>query len=99
VIPDSYGENQVIFATTFPTIFGLFGRRSFNLCKRILSSTEGVGATLMLYDGFPFHPQAGGLWKMAQDHKVTIFGTSAGYIATLMAAGVKPGKEYDLTPL
>jgi len=53
----------------------------------------------MLYDGFPFHPQAGGLWKMAQDHKVTIFGTSAGYIATLMAAGVKPGKEYDLTPL
>jgi acetoacetyl-CoA synthetase len=64
-----------------------------------LTCSLAVGATLMLYDGFPFHPQAGGLWKMAQDHKITIFGTSAGYIAALMAAGVKPGKEYDLTPL
>jgi acetoacetyl-CoA synthetase len=64
-----------------------------------LTCSLAVGSTLMLYDGFPFHPQAGGLWKMAQDHKVTVFGTSAGYIAALMAAGVKPGKEYDLTPL
>jgi len=64
-----------------------------------LTCSLAVGATLMLYDGFPFHPQAGGLWKMAQDHKITIFGTSAGYIAALMAAGVKPGKQYDLTPL
>jgi acetoacetyl-CoA synthetase len=64
-----------------------------------LTCSLAVGATLMLYDGFPFHPQAGGLWKMAQDHKISIFGTSAGYIAALMAAGVKPGKEYDLTPL
>jgi acetoacetyl-CoA synthetase len=58
-----------------------------------------VGATLVLYDGNPFHPNPGALWKMAQDHKITHFGTSAGYIAALMTAGVKPGKEYDLTPL
>jgi acetoacetyl-CoA synthetase len=64
-----------------------------------LTCSLAVGATLMLYDGFPFHPQPGGLWKMAQDHEVSVFGTSAGYIAALMAAGVKPGKEYDLTPL
>ena len=64
-----------------------------------LTCSLAAGATLMLYDGFPFHPHAGGLWKMAQDHKISIFGTSAGYIAALMAAGVKPGKEYDLTPL
>jgi acetoacetyl-CoA synthetase len=36
---------------------------------------------------------------MAQDEKITIFGTSAGYIAALQNAGVKPGKEYDLTTL
>jgi acetoacetyl-CoA synthetase len=58
-----------------------------------------VGATLVLYDGNPFHPNPGALWKMAQDHKITHFGTSAGYIAALMTAGVKPGKEYDLAPL
>ncbi|MDB9823213.1 acetoacetate--CoA ligase [Deltaproteobacteria bacterium] len=64
-----------------------------------LVSSLGVGATLVLYDGNPFHPIPGALWKMAQDEKITVFGTSAGYIAALMSAGVKPGKEYDLTPL
>jgi acetoacetyl-CoA synthetase len=36
---------------------------------------------------------------MAQDEKNTNYGTRAGYIAALQNAGVKPGKEYDLTPL
>jgi acetoacetyl-CoA synthetase len=36
---------------------------------------------------------------MAQDEKITVFGTSAGYIAALMNAGVKPAKTYDLEPL
>jgi acetoacetyl-CoA synthetase len=58
-----------------------------------------VGASLVLFDGNPFHPDPGALWKMAQDEKITIFGTSAGYIAALQNAGVKPGKEYDLTSL
>ncbi|MBL7203231.1 MAG: acetoacetate--CoA ligase [Desulfobacteraceae bacterium] len=64
-----------------------------------LTSSLSVGATLVLFDGNPFYPNPGALWKMAQDEKITIFGTSAGYIAALQNAGVKPGKEYDLTPL
>ncbi|OEU64436.1 MAG: acetoacetate-CoA ligase [Desulfobacterales bacterium PC51MH44] len=64
-----------------------------------LVSSLGVGATLVLFDGNPFHPDPGALWKMVQDEKITIFGTSAGYIAALQNAGVKPGKIYDLTPL
>ncbi|MDD5204705.1 MAG: acetoacetate--CoA ligase [Desulfobacterales bacterium] len=64
-----------------------------------LTCSLAVGATLVLYDGNPFHPEPGALWKMAQDHKINVFGTSAGYIAALIGAGVKPGKEYDLSPL
>jgi acetoacetyl-CoA synthetase len=64
-----------------------------------LTSSLAVGATLVLYDGNPFHPHPGVLWEMAQDEKLTVFGTSAGYIAALMNAGVKPGKTYDLNPL
>ena len=64
-----------------------------------LVSSLAVGATLVLFDGNPFHPDPGALWKMAQDQKITIFGTSAGYIAALQNAGVKPGKTYDLSPL
>ncbi|MFH2219441.1 MAG: acetoacetate--CoA ligase [Pseudomonadota bacterium] len=64
-----------------------------------LVSSLAVGATLVLFDGNPFHPEPGALWKMAQDEKVSIFGTSAGYIAALQNAGVKPGASYDLSPL
>jgi acetoacetyl-CoA synthetase len=64
-----------------------------------LTSSLAVGASLVLFDGNPFHPEPGALWKMAQDEKITIFGTSAGYIAALQNAGVKPGKAYDLSPL
>ena len=64
-----------------------------------LTSSLATGATLALFDGNPFHPHPGALWEMAQNEKVTVFGTSAGYIAALQNAGVKPGKQYDLTPL
>ena len=64
-----------------------------------LTSSLAVGATLVLYDGNPFHPGPDALWKMAQDEKISIFGTSAGYIAALKNGGVKPGKEFDLGPM
>jgi acetoacetyl-CoA synthetase len=64
-----------------------------------LTSSLAVGATLVLFDGNPFHPHPGALWEMAQDEKITVFGTSAGYIAALMNTGVKPGRQYDLKPL
>ena len=56
-----------------------------------------LGATLVLYDGNPFHPGPDALWRMAQEEKISIFGTSAGYIAALRNAGVLPGKQFDLS--
>jgi acetoacetyl-CoA synthetase len=64
-----------------------------------LTSSLAVGATLVLFDGNPFHPHPGALWEMAQDEKITVFGTSAGYIAALINAGVRAGKDYDLSRL
>ena len=64
-----------------------------------LTSSLSIGATLVLYDGNPFYPHPGILWEMAQDEKITIFGTSAGYIAALQNTGIKPGDQYDLTSL
>jgi len=64
-----------------------------------LTSSLATGATLVLYDGNPFHPAPDALWQMAQDEKITIFGTSAGYIAALKNAGVRPGKQFDLQPM
>ncbi|MBW2030332.1 MAG: acetoacetate--CoA ligase [Deltaproteobacteria bacterium] len=64
-----------------------------------LVASLGVGATIILYDGNPFHPDPGALWKLAQDEGMTVFGTSAGYISALQNAGARPGKEYDLSSL
>ena len=58
-----------------------------------------TGATLVLFDGNPFHPHPGALWELAAEEGITVFGTSAGYIAALQAAGTKPQADYDLKPL
>ncbi|MGD8366558.1 MAG: acetoacetate--CoA ligase [Desulfobacterales bacterium] len=58
-----------------------------------------VGATAVLFDGSPFSPGPEVLWKLAQDEKITLFGTSARYITALEQAGVAPGRDFDLTPL
>jgi acetoacetyl-CoA synthetase len=64
-----------------------------------LMSSLSVGATLVLYDGNPFHPDPLALWRLAQDLPITIFGTSAGYIAALQGAEASPRNDVDLTPL
>jgi acetoacetyl-CoA synthetase len=64
-----------------------------------LVSSLAVGATMVLFDGSPFHPNPGALWEMAQDEKISIFGTSAGHISATMGTEVKPGRDYDLSAL
>ena len=64
-----------------------------------LTASLAVGATLVLYDGNPFHPGPEALWQMAEEEKITVFGTSAGYIAALKDSGVRPARQFDLAPL
>ena len=53
-----------------------------------LVSGLASGATLVLFDGNPFHPEADALWRMADDLGVTVFGTSAKYLSAQQKAGV-----------
>ena len=55
-----------------------------------LVSSLGVGATVILYDGSPFYPNGYTLLAMAKKLGITIFGTSAKYITSLEATGIKP---------
>ena len=64
-----------------------------------LASGLATGATLVLYDGSPFHPDPGTLWRMAQEERITIFGTSAKYIAAMEKSDFVPAEAVDLTPL
>jgi acetoacetyl-CoA synthetase len=47
-------------------------------------------ASIVLYDGSPAHPSMDVLWDLAAQAGITIFGTSAGYIAQCMKDGVEP---------
>jgi len=64
-----------------------------------LVSALTVGATIILYDGSPFLGDGRALWKMAQEEAVTVFGTSAKFIAALEKAGVRPRDEFDLSAI
>ncbi len=62
-------------------------------------SALAAGATVVLFDGNPLHPDPGVLWRMAAEEKLTVFGTSAGYLSALQNTGIRPGSEVDLSAL
>jgi acetoacetyl-CoA synthetase len=53
-------------------------------------------ATLLLYDGSPFHPSGNVLFDFADDEKMTVFGTSAKFIDACAKAGLEPIKTHKL---
>ena len=64
-----------------------------------LVSSLTLGARVFLYDGSPFYRRPAALWQMASEEKISIFGTSAKYLAAVEKANVKPGQSFDLSAL
>jgi acetoacetyl-CoA synthetase len=56
-------------------------------------------ATLLLYDGSPFHPAPAVLFDFAAEERATVFGTSAKYIDAAAKAGLAPAETHDLAAL
>jgi acetoacetyl-CoA synthetase len=56
-------------------------------------------ATLVLFDGNPFHPAPEALWNLAAEERISVFGTSAKYIDACKKAGLKPASTHDLPSL
>ena len=59
----------------------------------------GVGATLALYDGSPFHPDGNVLFDYADAVGLSVFGASAKFIDALNKEGLKPIKTHKLRDL
>lgn len=81
------GERMFFFTTT--------GWMMWNF----LVSSLLVGATPVLYDGNPAHPEPDALWKIAGEQRVTLFGASPTYVQGLEQAGVVPRGKHDLSAL
>jgi acetoacetyl-CoA synthetase len=86
---DAHAEDRVLWFTTT-------GWMMWNFLLGVLLTP----ASVVLYEGNPGHPDMGALWQLAADAGVTIFGTSASYIAQCMKDGVEPaGSGRDLSAL
>jgi acetoacetyl-CoA synthetase len=64
-----------------------------------LASALASRATIVLFDGSPFHPDDGVLWRLASEERVAIFGTSPKYLAALAKSGYRPVDQVDLAHL
>lgn len=64
-----------------------------------LVSSLAIGTTVVLYDGSPFYPDGNALWNLADELGITVFGTSAKYIASCEAAEIQPISSNKLLKL
>ncbi len=64
-----------------------------------LASGLAAEATLVLFDGSPFHPGPERLFALAEAEGINVFGTSAKYIDAVKKSGLRPVAHCDLGAL
>lgn len=75
--------------------FTTLGWMMWNWLMSVLAS----GATIVIYDGSPFYPDADVLWEFTSKHQVTLFGTAAKYIDALKVNHHVVKDRFDLRSL
>jgi len=64
-----------------------------------LVSGLAVGATVVLYEGSPFHPSPAAMFDLIDEFGVTVYGTGAKAVAAWEKAGLKPRESHQLNSL
>ena len=64
-----------------------------------LVSGLATGATIVLYDGNPFHPGPEALFDLVDDLDITLLGVSAKYIDAVLKSGLRPVDSHRLSAL
>lgn len=65
----------------------------------VLLSSLLTGASIVLYDGSPVHPQADMLWNIAAETGVTCFGASPSYVQMMEKGDIVPKDRHNLSRL
>ena len=61
--------------------------------------SHASGACVFMYEGAPNFPGPDRLWKMCDEHGVTVLGISPTLVRALMPSGVEPVEGHDLSKL
>jgi acetoacetyl-CoA synthetase len=56
-------------------------------------------ASVVLFDGSPGYPSLDRLWDLAEEARITTFGTSAAFLSSCMKEGIEPAAGRDLAAL
>jgi acetoacetyl-CoA synthetase len=64
-----------------------------------LVSGLALGASVVLYDGSPKHPDLRVLWRLIETEEINYFGTSAPFLLACQKEQLEPGKEFRLQSL
>ncbi|MEP6786102.1 MAG: acetoacetate--CoA ligase [Sphingomonadales bacterium] len=59
----------------------------------------GLGASVVLYDGSPFHPDIGQLWRVVEETEATAFTTSPGFISKMIDKSYFPAARHSIEQL
>jgi acetoacetyl-CoA synthetase len=85
---DIGSDDRVLYVTTC-------GWMMWNWLVTVL----GSGATVVLYDGSPFHPRVARLFELVDRLRVTLFGTSAKFLDAVRKAGYRPIEHHAFASL
>ncbi|ODV91978.1 hypothetical protein CANCADRAFT_563 [Tortispora caseinolytica NRRL Y-17796] len=92
-------EHQIHLDLGLNQVFFQYTTCSWMMWQWLISGLAS-GATIVLYDGSPFVPDGPEtLWKLADELKVEVFGTSAKYLTVLEQRGVFPKNNFKLEKL
>ncbi|MBE1493402.1 acetoacetyl-CoA synthetase [Amycolatopsis lexingtonensis] len=58
-----------------------------------------TGASIVLVDGNPLHPDLTWQWRLAAETRATLMGASPGFLMACRKAGLDPAASFDLTAL
>ena len=75
--------------------FTTLGWMMWNWLVTVLASR----ATILLFDGSPFHPDGNAVFDFADETSMTLFGTSAKFIDAVAKAGLNPIRTHRLDAL
>jgi acetoacetyl-CoA synthetase len=58
-----------------------------------------LGASIVLFDGHPGHPEKDAAWRLAGEQRVTLMGCGAAFLIQAMKDGLDPGRDIDFSAL
>jgi acetoacetyl-CoA synthetase len=58
-----------------------------------------TGASIVLVDGNPLHPDLAWQWRLAAETRATLLGASPGFLMACRKAGLRPAADFDLSAL